>query len=185
MLRHLRIAASLIAILFLVPNFTYADSRPAFHDAMRKLWVDHVTWTRLFIISAVGDLPDKAVTTQRLLQNQTDIGNAVAEFYGRQAGDKLTALLKVPSRCRTSHEDCIGPLRAIALRHGRRGRARPGQAHTFVAAEVSQLHRRRPGRSGKGGGHWASLRRLPEVPVSATGRVTSITGWLTNPLRLS
>src|SRR2546428_261035 len=66
----------------------------AFHDAMRKLWEDHVTWTRLFIVSAAGNLPDKDATTQRLLQNQTDIGNAVAEFYGREAGNKLTALLR-------------------------------------------------------------------------------------------
>ena len=69
-------------------------SRAAFHDAMRKLWEDHVTWTRLFIVSATGDLPDKAATTERLLQNQADIGNAVASFYGQAAGDALTALLR-------------------------------------------------------------------------------------------
>jgi hypothetical protein len=69
-------------------------TRAAFHDAMRKLWEDHVTWTRLYIVSAAGDLPDKDATTQRLLQNQTDIGNAVAGFYGKPAGDALTALLK-------------------------------------------------------------------------------------------
>ena len=40
------------------------------------------------------DLPDKDATTQRLLRNQDDIGNAVAEFYGKPAGDKLTALLR-------------------------------------------------------------------------------------------
>jgi hypothetical protein len=66
----------------------------AFHDAMRKLWEDHITWTRIFIISAAGDLPDKAAATDRLLQNQVDIGNAIKPYYGDAAGDKLTALLK-------------------------------------------------------------------------------------------
>ena len=63
-------------------------------NAMRKLWEDHITWTRVFIISAAGDLPDKDAATQRLLQNQVDIGNAIKPYYGAAAGDKLTALLK-------------------------------------------------------------------------------------------
>jgi hypothetical protein len=66
----------------------------AFHDAMRKLWEDHVTWTRLAIISFAHDLPDLSATEARLLRNQTDIGNAVKPFYGRAAGNRLTALLK-------------------------------------------------------------------------------------------
>jgi hypothetical protein len=61
---------------------------------MRTLWEDHVTWTRLFIVSVAADLPDKDATTQRLLQNQTDIGNAVKPFYGEASGDKLTGLLR-------------------------------------------------------------------------------------------
>jgi hypothetical protein len=61
---------------------------------MRKLWEDHVTWTRLYIVSAVADLPDKGAAAQRLLQNQVDIGNAVKPFYGDAAGAKLSALLK-------------------------------------------------------------------------------------------
>ncbi len=61
---------------------------------MRKLWEDHITWTRVFIISAAGDLPDKDAATQRLLQNQVDIGNAIKPYYGVAAGDQLTALLK-------------------------------------------------------------------------------------------
>jgi hypothetical protein len=92
--RHARVAFSLAVALLLLPNVTYAHSKSQFHDAMRKLWEDHVTWTRLFIVSAAAGLPDKDATTERLLQNQTDIGNAVADFYGRPAGDKLTALLK-------------------------------------------------------------------------------------------
>jgi hypothetical protein len=66
----------------------------AFQAAMRKLWEDHITWTRVFIISAATDLPDKDAATQRLLQNQVDIGNAIKPYYGATAGDQLTALLK-------------------------------------------------------------------------------------------
>jgi hypothetical protein len=72
--------------------------RAAFHDAMRKLWEDHITWTRLFIVSAAteaGNLPDLAPTVDRLLANQVDIGNAIKPFYGAAAGDHLTALLRV------------------------------------------------------------------------------------------
>ncbi|HET9182230.1 MAG TPA: hypothetical protein VFP59_08875 [Candidatus Angelobacter sp.] len=69
-------------------------SKADFNNAMRKLWEDHITWTRLYIISAAGKLPDKEATTARLLQNQTDIGNAVAQFYGQDAGNKLTGLLR-------------------------------------------------------------------------------------------
>lgn len=62
--------------------------------AMRELWQDHVLWTRLVIVSTVAGLPDLDATTQRLLQNQTDIGNAVKPYYGDVAGEKLTALLR-------------------------------------------------------------------------------------------
>src|SRR5205085_11472773 len=91
--RNVRFAV-LLAVLLLVPNVVYAHSKAAFHDAMLKLWEDHVTWTRLFIVDAAAGSADKDVTTQRLLQNQTDIGNAVVDFYGRDAGNKLTALLR-------------------------------------------------------------------------------------------
>jgi hypothetical protein len=66
----------------------------AFHDAMRKLWKDHVTWTRLAIVSFAAGLPDLQATETRLLADQTDIGNAVKPYYGRAAGNQLTALLK-------------------------------------------------------------------------------------------
>src|SRR5262245_54644945 len=59
-------------------------SRAAFHADMRKLWEDHVTWTRLYIVSAVAGLPDLQATAGRLLQNEDDIGHAIATFYGAQ-----------------------------------------------------------------------------------------------------
>jgi hypothetical protein len=66
----------------------------AFHDDMRKLWEDHITWTRLAIVSFAGGLPDFDQTAARLLRNQEDIGNAIKPYYGRRAGNSLTALLK-------------------------------------------------------------------------------------------
>jgi hypothetical protein len=66
----------------------------AFHDGMRKLWEDHITWTRLAIVSFAAGLPDLQATENRLLANQTDIGDAVKPYYGRAAGNRLTALLR-------------------------------------------------------------------------------------------
>ena len=74
-------------------------NRQAFHDQMRTLWAgDHIVWTRCVIVSAAtlpdGVLPDTGDTIQRLLQNQTAIGDAFKPFYGEAAGDELTALLE-------------------------------------------------------------------------------------------
>jgi hypothetical protein len=66
----------------------------ALHDGMRKLWEDHITWTRLAIVSFAGDLPDFDATAGRLLANQDDIGDAIKPYYGRRAGERLTSLLK-------------------------------------------------------------------------------------------
>ena len=65
-----------------------------FRADMRKLWTDHDVWTREYIVAAVGDQPDAQTAATRLLKNQDDIGNAVAAYYGKPAGDKLTSLLK-------------------------------------------------------------------------------------------
>ena len=66
----------------------------AFRNDMRVLWEDHVTWTRLAVISLLGDTPDTSATVGRLLQNQTDIGDAIKPFYGDAAGNAVTAELR-------------------------------------------------------------------------------------------
>jgi len=66
----------------------------AFRNDMRVLWEDHVTWTRLAVISLLGDTPDTSATVGRLLQNQTDIGDAIKPFYGDAAGNALTGELR-------------------------------------------------------------------------------------------
>lgn len=93
MKRQFKLLAVVTTLLLGMSSSLYAHSKSAFHDGMRKLWEDHVTWTRLYIVSAASGNADLKLTTQRLLDNQRDIGNAVADFYGKEAGDKLTALL--------------------------------------------------------------------------------------------
>jgi len=61
---------------------------------MRKLWEDHITWTRLAIISLESGSPDTDATVARLLRNQTDIGNAIKPYYGNAADTKLTDELR-------------------------------------------------------------------------------------------
>jgi hypothetical protein len=61
---------------------------------MRKLWEDHIIWTREAIVSFAADGADLEPTLDRLLRNQEDIGDAIRPFYGSGADKRLTALLK-------------------------------------------------------------------------------------------
>ena len=65
----------------------------AIHEAMDKLWTDHVTWTRLVIIDFEGNAPDLKPDLARLLRNQVDLGNAIKPYYGAAVGNELTRLL--------------------------------------------------------------------------------------------
>jgi hypothetical protein len=65
-----------------------------FSNNMRKLWEEHISWTRLYIVNTMADLPAKKATADRLLLNQADIGNLVKPFYGDAVGKKLTSLLR-------------------------------------------------------------------------------------------
>lgn len=75
-------------------NISYTKSQCELEKAEQKLWIDHVSWTRSYIISAIASLPDQNDVLQRLLKNQDDIGNSVKSYYGEEAGNKLTALLR-------------------------------------------------------------------------------------------
>ena len=76
------------------PSVAASPAAVALKQDMRKLWTDHVVWTRDYIIAAVGDQPSAQAAANRLMKNQEDIGNAVGNIYGAAAGQQLTTLLK-------------------------------------------------------------------------------------------
>jgi hypothetical protein len=89
------LAGALLLLLGSLPLSAAPNASPQkFRSDMRKLWEDHVTWTRVYIISAAANLEDQKAAADRLLRNQDDIGNAIKPFYGDAAGAKLTGLLK-------------------------------------------------------------------------------------------
>ena len=60
----------------------------------RLLWMEHVNWTRMTIISIVFGLPDLPFVQERLLRNATDLGNCLRPFYGDQIADHYAELIK-------------------------------------------------------------------------------------------
>ena len=72
----------------------HTDAAATLKQDMRKLWTDHVVWTRDYVIAATTNQPDAPAALNRLMKNQEDISGAVAKFYGATAGRQLTTLLK-------------------------------------------------------------------------------------------
>lgn len=62
-------------------------------NSFRKLWFEHVVWTRLFIISTAADLGDIKPVTARLLRNPVDFEDALKPFYGESKSKKFSDLL--------------------------------------------------------------------------------------------
>jgi hypothetical protein len=62
--------------------------------SLHNLWVEHILWTRQYVVAAAADQPDASFAAERLLKNQEDIGNALKPYYGVQAGNQLTSQLK-------------------------------------------------------------------------------------------
>ncbi|WP_366512121.1 hypothetical protein [Clostridium sp.] len=47
-----------------------------------------------FIVSDLAILPDKNIVLQRLIKNQDDISSSIKPYYGEEAGNKLSKLLR-------------------------------------------------------------------------------------------
>lgn len=70
-----------------------ACNRQKIINKMRKLWSQHVYWTRFFIISTAEDLPDLKYVTDRLLENPGDFAKVLKIFYGDKKSNQFKKLL--------------------------------------------------------------------------------------------
>ncbi len=59
------------------------------NNTLRKLWEQHIMWTRSFIISTVDNLGDIEFVTKRLLRNPSDFAAVLKNYYGSEKADKF------------------------------------------------------------------------------------------------
>ena len=99
------LAASVVIVVGIIaglgsPLSAAPDQEPrrisptSFKLDMRRVWSDHVIWTRAYIVAATSGGADHQAAAARLMRNQDDIGSAMAEFYGKSMGGRLTVLLR-------------------------------------------------------------------------------------------
>ena len=74
-------------------NCTCHFKQAELRDTLRKLWEQHVMWTRSFIISTSSNLGDLTFVTNRLLQNPKDFADVLRPIYGRKKANEFAELL--------------------------------------------------------------------------------------------
>lgn len=62
------------------------------YNTMRRLWFEHIMWTRSVITSMASNNPDLAETTARLLRNPSDFAAVLLPYYGAEKTNKFKDL---------------------------------------------------------------------------------------------
>jgi hypothetical protein len=68
-------------------------SAQSYHDTWRKLWEDHITWTRVVIIGILDSLPGVTNYEARLLQNPGDMAAQLKPCYGATVATEFSDLV--------------------------------------------------------------------------------------------
>jgi hypothetical protein len=70
-------------------NSSMSNRQSQLSNAMRRLWMEHVMWTRSFIISTAANLGDLQFVTKRLLRNPDDFADMLRPLYGNENAMKF------------------------------------------------------------------------------------------------
>ncbi len=62
-------------------------------EQMNLIWLEHILWTRMLLISIASNLQDLDATQTRLLQNPKDTANIFKKYYGNNTADTIQKLL--------------------------------------------------------------------------------------------
>jgi len=96
-------------------------------ENMRFVWLQHVYWTRMLLISIAEHLKDEQYVTQRLLQNPGDIADVFAQYYTADEANEIERLL-------TEHLQ-IGAELITALRDGQTEEAEELDSKWYINAD--------------------------------------------------
>ncbi|HTL12400.1 MAG TPA: hypothetical protein VL588_07920 [Bdellovibrionota bacterium] len=83
-----------LAILATPQAMAMSGSPARMQSEMRKLWEDHLTYSRNYVISGLAGIKDTGLVAARLMENQSAIGQTLRGAYGSQVGDRFASLLK-------------------------------------------------------------------------------------------
>lgn len=74
-------------------NYWFSINQVNLMEQMNLVWLEHILWTRMLLISIASNLQDLDATQTRLLQNPKDTANIFKKYYGNNTADTIQKLL--------------------------------------------------------------------------------------------